>query len=385
MKILIVTNLFPNAEEPTRGMYNLQLVKSLVSLAQLRVVAPVPWYPLRGLTTAGQRERNIAASENIDGLDVYHPRYLMIPGIGRFLYGFFFYVSLLPLIFRINRSFRFDCIFAMWVYPDGFGSVLFGKTLGKPVFVKALGSDINVYASSISRRFLMRYALTRARKVFCVSVALKNRLTAIGVPESSLKVVMNGVDRNLFKPLDLHESRSKLGLPCREKIILFVGNLVTIKGVEYLFEAVAKMKERCVLLVVGDGPLKPSLDALAGRLGLGGWIIFTGRKPHSELPLWFNACDVFCLPSLNEGCPNVVLEALACGRPVVATSVGGIPEIISDGPETKLVPPADPKSLADALQLMLCSSAGAVSSGFTRSWDDMASEIYRELCHLLKA
>lgn len=375
MKILIITNLFPNSKETTRGMYNKQQFMELAKLCELEVVAPIPWHHFS----------RTPVKETIDEIEVYHPRYFMLPKIGRSLYGFFFFISLVGFVKKIYKYFKFDLIVATWAYPDGFGSFLITKVLKKPIVIKTHGSDINIRTKYFLRRKMISYALRNSNKVITVSNALKGKIVEIGVPEDKIAVIPNGVDTDLFKPMNQQGCREILGLPLTTKIVLFIGNLVHIKGVDYLMDAFSQVSvkyDSAILIIVGDGNLKGHFIKKAKCLGLEGKIKFISRQPHNKIPLWMNACDVFCLPSLNEGCPNVILETLACGKPVVATKVGGIPEIISSEDYGILVTPGNSIELAQGLQKALEKEWNPEKlhqyvSG--RDWKANAEEIFRIL------
>ena len=168
-----------------------------------------------------------------------------------------------------------------------------------------------------------------------------------------------------FRPRPRQPACSELGLDARRRRVLFVGNLVEIKGIPDLLEAVRianqTRTEPLELVLVGDGPLESAARARVRRLGIESSVRFAGREPPERVVLWLAASDVLALPSLNEGAPNVVLEALACGRPVVATAVGGVPEIHPGEAAGALVPPRDPAALAGALEAVL-----------RRAWDEQA-------------
>jgi glycosyltransferase involved in cell wall biosynthesis/peptidoglycan/xylan/chitin deacetylase (PgdA/CDA1 family) len=342
MKLLIITNLFPNKKEPTRGIFNKQQFFELAKLCELKVIAPVPWHKAQG----------IPGREAIDGIDVYHPRYFMIPKIGRSLYGIFFFLGLIGTVRRIKQVFCFDSILATWAYPDGFAASLLARLLKKPLVIKVHGSDINISTRYFIRRKMIVWALNSSEKVIAVSAALKEEMVKIGVPSEKIVIVPNGVDAELFKPMDQAECRKKLELPLDKKIVLFVGNLVRVKGVEALVSAFADLRVSALLVLVGDGPLEGILRAKVKELNIKNRVIFAGRITHDAIRNYMNACDIFCLASLNEGCPNVALEAMACGKPVVATKVGGLPEIVTD--ETGLlVEPQNVSALADELSAAL--------------------------------
>jgi len=375
MKILIITNLFPNSKEPTRGVFNKQQFLELAKQCELKVIAPIPWHKLSG----------VPARETIDGIDVYHPGYFMIPKIARSLYGLLFCLSLLPKIRRLYKKFKFDAIFATWAYPDAFGSCLIAKALKKPIVIKAHGTDINSYTRYFLRRKMIVWALSNSDKVIAVSSALKDQMVRIGVPSEKIEVIQNGVNTDLFKLMDQAECRGKLKLPFDKKIILYVGNIVKAKGVDVLIDAFVRLTGDILLIVVGDGPYEKTLRARAGELGIEENVIFAGRVAHDEIRYYMNACDIFCLPSRCEGCPNVLLEAQACGLPVVASRVGGIPELIKTTNVGSMVKSDDVNELSTALldalskkwdkNLIRNSVAGY-------SWTDNASKLYDEVSRI---
>lgn len=346
MKVLAITNLFPNNKEPAKGIFNKQQFLELKKYCEIKVIAPVQWHRCAGI------DRN----EIIGGIEVHHPRFFYIPRFGRSLNGYFFYLSLINKVKQLRKNFKFDLILAFWAYPDGFGSFLLSKYFKKPVIIKAGGSDINYNTQYPLRRRIISYALRNSDKVISVSNALKKRMVEIGVPESKIFVNPNGVNTALFFPMSKDDCRKKLKLNLNSKIILFVGNLVSVKGINYLIEAFNKLDHKGAdlkLLIVGSGGLKTSLEEQVVKSGIKEKVLFCGKKDHEEIPIYINACDVFCLPSINEGCPNVVLEALACGKPVVASRVGGIPDMVTSDKFGVLVEPQDSVALAEGLKKAL--------------------------------
>lgn len=386
MKVLIITNLYPNKQEPTRGMFNRQQILELCKLCELKIIAPIPWaLPIR-LNKKGYLFSRIPEREVIDGLEVYHPRYFMIPKVGRSLYGLYFFLSLLGKVKAIYKNFKFDLIFATFAYPDGFGSFLIAKVLNKPIVIKVHGTDINSYTRYFLRRKMIAYALKNSNKVIAVSSVLREKLEELGVAADKIAVIPNGIDQELFKPLDKGKCRRDLNLPSEGKLILFAGNLKREKGLLTLIDAFYQINieknQNYLLVIVGDGYLRKKLEKKVNQLGLKNWVRFAGAVSHDKIPLWMNTCDVFCLPSLNEGCPNVLLEALACGKPIVASSVGGIPEIITGNEFGFLVPPRNAMALASGIQKAFNISWNSkrvreISSKFT--WQDNAKNLFHEL------
>jgi len=366
MNVLIITNLFPNSAQPRRGLFNLQQVAALADACALWVVAPVPWRPRwRWLRRLGLSSvvAQIPAREVIEGITVEHPRYLAIPVLSRPFNGWLLYLSLRGAVRRIRREFPFDRILATWAYPDVVAAAWIAKAHRVPVIAKLHGSDVHVDSRGPIRRRLIVAALRRCRRIVAVSDALKDEIVRWGLPAQKVAVISNGVDVKRFQPRERAEARRALDLPVDGRLIVFIGNLVAVKGAAYLLEAFHALRQRwggspLTLAIVGAGVDGRMLQERATALGVGDAVRFVGAKPHEEIPQWLNAADVLCLPSVSEGCPNVVIEALACGTPVVATRVGGVAELVRDGELGFLVSPKDAEAMAAGLQQAL-----------TKRWD----------------
>ncbi|MCC7264392.1 MAG: glycosyltransferase [Candidatus Latescibacteria bacterium] len=217
-----------------------------------------------------------------------------------------------------------------------------------PVVLSVRGSDINLLAGGWMGR-LNRWIYRRMDMVIGVSKDIAARLQEAGVPSAKVRVVYNGVDPR-FCPGDQAPAREGVGLPPERFVVLFVGMLVPVKGLEVLLQALARLDEPQVCCaIVGGGPQEAGLRELAARLGLLPRVVFAGPRSTDEVPRWMQAADLLVLPSLSEGRPNVVLEAQACGLPVVATRVGGTPELVEDGINGVLVDSGDPQQLAQAI------------------------------------
>jgi len=369
MKLLAVTNLFPNAQEPERSTFNFQQFLELAKSCELKVVAPIPHFQYSN--------EQVPSFEQIGGIDVSHPRYLVIPKIGRCSHGLAFFIGIWHTLKTIQRSFQYDAILAAWAYPDAFGSALAARLLKKKFFVKVHGSDINLADQYWSRVPMIRWALNQADSVIAVSLPLKQKIVGMGIPQEKVFVISNGVDTKKFfaRPKDV--CREKLGLSPSCRFILFVGNFSPVKGVLYLIKAFALLVNMpdLKLVLVGDGEERAVLMQLGRALGVGERVIFAGRKPHQDIPVWMSAADVFCLPSLNEGCPNVLLEAMACGTNVVACNVGGVPDIIDAVDKGWLARPKDPEDLARCLIAAL-KAPGLAQPTRAISWAENAKILF---------
>lgn len=345
MNVLFVSNLYPNRLEPTRGVHNAQQVAALAKLCTLRVIAPT---------------HRVVPDEPT----VSHPRFRHVPLLSRRWNGWLFARAIEPIV----RRERFDVVLVNWAYPDAYGVMLVSQAHGFPFVTTVQGSDVNVLFANSKRRRQVLCALRASRAVLCRSEALRSTLASHGIDAIT---VYNGIDQDTFRPLGRAASCHGLGLDPSRRRILFVGNLLPVKGPGVLAAAAPGDAET---VFVGDG---------TERTGPGRRV---GARPHREIPLWMNASDVLCLPSLHEGLPNVALEALACGIPVVASRVGGVPEIVHDGVNGLLVPPNDPQALRRALEhaLTMRWDRSALRASVKRfDWDLNASAVHSVLagCH----
>lgn len=333
MKVLVFTSLFPNNIWPNHGVFIKNRMKS-VSLQEevtVKVVAPVPYFPpIKG--TSRWLYSQVLRKEKIEGLEIYHPRYLMIPKVAMFLHGLMMALSVYWGLMKIKREYDFDIIDAHYVFPDCFAAILLGCVFKSPVVVSARGTDINLFRKFPVVNKMILYALHKSNHIIAVSQALKTVMVNMGVSPEKISVIPNGVDLEKFPLRSKGECRLKLDLP-PQKIILSVGNLTLNKGFDILIEAMKVLLENfqdpnVYLVIVGEGSFRATLEKMVKVNGLNNHVRLVGSIPQDSLWAWYGAADVFCLASEREGWPNVLLEALACGIPVVATSVGGVAEIV---------------------------------------------------------
>jgi glycosyltransferase involved in cell wall biosynthesis len=356
MKALLLTHIFPTKRAPTRGTFNRNCFAAIANHCDARIVSPQPfWSRLRQ-----PGELLTVPHETQTGVEVRLPTYWSVPRAVE-LHGAGMYASLRPYLSRLRRDFSFDVILAAWAYPDAVAASYLARDFGCPLVVNILGSDINAMTSHPGLRRQIQEGLHRADRIVTVSGALRERVLELGVAPERVLVQHNGVNGDQFLIRDRKEVRSHLNLSIERPALCYVGRLSPEKGVDVLVEAMgvlAKAGRRDIdLHIVGGGRMEDELRARTVQLGLESQVHFRGGRPHDEIPLWISACDVFCLPSRSEGCPNVVLEALASGRPVVASRVGGVPELLTDS-NGIMVPSENPEALADGIQQAL-----------TRTWD----------------
>jgi len=351
MRILAMTNLYPNPYQPHRATFNRHQFRILGQRQAVHVIAPISWTDELKARRSGASPLPSGRRLMFDGLNVDHPRYLFPPKFARAWYGHFYLASVRKTFHRAVRDFRPDLIFTPWAYPDGWAAVRLGRALGCPVVLQVHGSDILLLDQVPSRRRRTEEAVRTADGIVAVSHDLAKHLVRMGVTASKIRVIHDGVERALFAPGDKARERAILKLPPQRRLLLFIGNLVPVKAIDVLLRACAEptlRKTDYLLVVVGQGPQRPCLEQLAGQLGVANRVRFVGALPQADLPHWYRAADVFVLPSHSEGVPNVLLEASACGAPWVASRVGGIPEISHLG-VSRLVTPNAPVELAHAI------------------------------------
>jgi glycosyltransferase involved in cell wall biosynthesis len=328
MKVLTFSSLYPNAARPAYGIFVETRLRQLLASGQVQstVVAPVPWFPFThpafGRYAAQARAPR---AETRNGIDVLHPRFPVLPKVGMTLAPFLLYRAVRPLVERLRREGGFDLIDAHYFYPDGVAAAMLGRRLGVPVVITARGTDLNLIAQYRLPRRMIRWAARQAAGVVAVSQALKERLAALGVETERIQVLRNGVDLELFHPRGREELRAELGL--RGPMLLSVGNLLAFKGHGLIIEALSLLPG-CELVIAGEGPDRAAFDALARQAGVSARVRFAGSLSQHDLRRYYCAADALVLASSREGWPNVLLEAMACGTPVVATRVGGVPEIV---------------------------------------------------------
>jgi teichuronic acid biosynthesis glycosyltransferase TuaC len=383
LRVLVVTKVFPNAKEPHAAAFNRQQLAALARRADVDVRAVLPWFP--GAALLGQRTRAGALADLpqyawADGLFVRHPRVLHLPRIDYTVAPALYVASLWPELRKLRG--RVDVVLGSFAYPDGVAAVGLGRLLGVPSVVGVLGSDLNILPAIAGVPAVLRLALPAARRVVAVSRALAAKAVSFGAAPERVAVVPNGVDPAIFFPRDRAAARAALGAGSDGTWILFVGRLERAKGIAELlaaFAPIAAQEPAARLVLVGDGALRGLCEQAAAQLP--GRIVVAGARPLSEVAQWIAAADVLTLPSWNEGTPNVVLEALASGRPVVATNVGGIPDLVSSPELGELVPPRDPAALGAALVRALHrqTEAHAIAGRATVTWDESAARLLAEL------
>lgn len=388
MNLLLVTNAFPSPLMPAKGPFNLELVRALTGAGhRVRVVCPIAWTDewsarRRGGSLPPGRRAEVA------GATVLYPRYYFTPKVMRERYGWFMWRSVAGVVRDQLAAARPDAVVGYWAHPDGEAAVRAARLAGVPSAVIVGGSDVLLLTRVRGRRQCILDVLRAADAVVPVSEDLRAKLVEFGIAPGKLHVVARGVDGGRFNPGDRAAARRRLGIAADGPVVVWVGRMVPVKGLDVLVRAVAELRSAGVafhLYLVGDGPLRNDLRAQADALGVGKMITFVGIVAHDNLPDWYRAADLTVLPSRSEGVPNALRESLACGTPFVASRVGGIPEI-AGMTRCKLVPPDDAAALAEAIREAFNWS---LTDGHKRvspqpSWDDSAAALTDVIRRLIR-
>jgi glycosyltransferase involved in cell wall biosynthesis len=377
MRVLSVTTVFPSRVQPTHGLFVYERLRHLAARAQVRVVAPIAW--------RARRKGAVPAGERRGELDVLHPTFFYVPRVLKILDGLCLFLSVLGTVRRLRRTFDFDVIDAHFAYPEGVAAALLSIWFRRPFTITMRGTEILIARSRL-RRLAIRWALRRAHRVIAVADPLARFARSLGVPAERISVIENGVDTDLFRPTPRAVARQTLGLQPDSPVIVSVGHLSPRKGFQRVIRVLPSLLELhpdATFVIVG-GPggepnNRPELDALVMTLGVAHRVIFAGPQPPSRVAEWLSAADVFVLASDYEGCPNVVLEALACGRPVVATRVGNVDGLVPGYAGVLVDSVEDERAMLRALDTALRAtwhSPSIRACAERRSWSDVASRVF---------
>jgi glycosyltransferase involved in cell wall biosynthesis len=333
LRLLTFTSLYPSAARPRHGIFVESRLQRLVARGGLRasVIAPVPWFPFTG-DRWGEYARMAATPliERRGGLEVRYPRYLMLPRIGMALQPQAMAQAGLAEARRLlAEGTEFDLVDAHYLSPDGVAAAAVARRLERPLVLSARGSDVNVIGQMPGPRERILKAIEQSAGVIAVSSALRAALIGMGVPAERITVLRNGVDTELFQPVDRVGARRELGLPVDGRMVASVGNLVPGKRNDLALEAAASV-DGLNIVFVGRGSERARLERLALERSMRDRVWFFDEMPQSRLRFVYSAANALVLASEREGWPNVLLESAACGTPAIAFNVGGVPEILTD-------------------------------------------------------
>lgn len=379
MRVLTLSTVFPNPVQPVHGLFVFERIRHAARLCRVRVVAPVAWY-------VRWRRAEVPRRDVMAGVPVERPAFYYVPRLFKILDGFLLFLSVLPSVLRLRQEFDFDLVDAHFGYPEGIAGILLGKWFRRPVVITLRGSEPTLTRNML-RKLAIGWALRRANAVVAVSHALGRMAQTLGVSETRIEVIENGVDTARFLPRDQAEVRRKLGIPQSAKMLVSVGALVARKGFHRVLRVLPELLQEIpdLLFVVVGGPGAEgnegtALRTLAATLHVEDHVRWAGPQQPELVDTWLNAADVFVLASDYEGCPNVVWEALACGRPVVASKVGEVERMVPSFAGLLFDDPEDRAALRQCLGEAFRSTWDRERIrrfALERTWDHVAARVVR--------
>ena len=380
LRVLLFSTLYPSATRPGNGIFVETRLRELLKTGEVevRVLAPVPWFPSTHPRHGEKAQMAATPAEEVrHGIQVRHPRYLVLPRIGMHIAPLLLALACIaPLRRLIREGYDFDVIDAHYYYPDGVAAAWLARHFGKPLAITARGTDLNLITQYALPRRMMQWAARHAQASIGVCKALVDVLRGWDIDDSKLHVLRNGVDLQRFTRQPDSGLRARVGLRDGQgPLLLSVGHLIERKGHHLVIDALAELQSthpQARLVIIGEGPERAALQARAQALGVQDRVTLTGALAQTELPHWYSAADALVLASSREGWANVLLESMACGTPVVATSIWGTPEVVAAPEAGVLVDGRSGPALADGLLRLLAqppqaAAVRAYAEGF--SWD----------------
>jgi len=363
MKVLIVSNSFPESRDEVTSSF---VYDEVLGLSRRNVKAhvargvPSIRHKRRSLIVEGVNVHNFSRRIDVSILSLGVKGAVELP-IASFFHPetVFFTLPYSWFVFKLVEMYKIDLIHAHFAYPAGFVALLTKRVVGKPLIVTLHGVDILTdssinYGMRLKKRYntMVRKVLAQADKVFAASRFVYQEAIHAGCDKERLVLLPNGVDLEEFNPnIDGSFIRKRFGITNRPIIFTLRGHEAK-NGIEYLIKAIPLVSRKvpdAVFIIGGDGPLRIYHERLVRKLKIDKCCIFTGRVPQKELPFYYAACDIFAIPSLVEAFGLVSIEAMACGKPVIGSNVGGIPDIVIDGYNGFLVRPKNPREIAERI------------------------------------
>ncbi|MCK6562172.1 glycosyltransferase [candidate division KSB1 bacterium] len=348
LRVLIVSEFYPHPAQPHEGVFVREQLAHLLGCQTAGVIAPAVWYPplpryrnLRRVQPAGGRHDEA-------GRLVLRLRVPYVPLVAE---------RCAPAEFQRRAAaairqhhLQFDLIHAHWAYRSGWVASRLAREFGRPLVLTTQGSDLNVWRHAPRKRPQILAALHAADAIIALNDHMRADILAEGLAPAKVFVIPQGVDCHAFQPTPDASRTLRPPQFASAFVLLCVANHHHVKGIDVLLRALAQTSGDLMLVLVGAGPETRALRSLAHALGLRARIFFAGAQPPETIPHWINAAEAVVIPSRSEGGPAVLLQALACGKPVVATATGMAPAVLTDERSGLLTPVEDEKSLARALE-----------------------------------
>lgn len=378
LRIVSVSTDYPGPSTPHRGLFVKRRLRYLARLEQLVVIQPQPWFPV--LRPRGSPNGSAIQSEHPPAI---RPPMFYFPGVLKGLDGYWVKRAVMPLIRAVAADEPVDLIDAHFGYPEGVGCVMAAQELGLPVFITMRGLERQILDCHWRRSQLL-WALQQCTGIICVAHALSDLARSQGIAAAKLRVIPNAVEREIFHPGCQNESKRRLGIATEHRLIISVGMFERRKGQHLLLEAFHRLCQRdptIRLALIGgrthERGYPELIENTVSNLGLQELVLRPGSQPPARVAMWLRAADLFVLPTYDEGCCNAILEALACGLPVVTTAVGDNATHVAPPERGLLVPPGDVNSLTNAVETALAMTwdREAISEYQSRyTWDAVARQ-----------
>jgi len=385
LRVLVITNGHPTPAALHFYTFIAEQAKALSAKIDINIINPVEiLLPIPRHREQLKVARGFPISLRSNGYRIYFSRaYRYFPGLNKYVVD---HLMTWSAIYCIKRHrLEFDLIHAHFAHPSGYVAAMISKLFKKPYIITVHGSDIleNFIPKRIAqrRRRHRNLALQQAARIICVSQYLKNVVIEMGIASKKVTVIPNGIDTKAFFPATSPNGRTD---------IIFIGNLIELKGLDLLiraFHQISKKAWSINLKIIGDGPHKQKLISLATALGIVDRIQFLGPKKNSEIAQVLATARLLCLPSRQEGFGVVLIEALACGVPVVGARTGGIVDIVTSEDIGFLFEPEDVDDLALKLETALQKKWDRNvirQAGLRYSWDRIADQIIEQYQALLE-
>ncbi len=347
-RVLILSEFYPHTAETYAGIFVKEQIAQFKSCKIVAVIAPAVQYPrlrryqqLRALQPATGVHQE--ASHAVIRVPVHY-----LPVMAESYACMEFYRRAARVI--AQYPLEFDLIHAQWAYRSGYVASKLAQKFAKPFVLTVQGSDIHTWLFERRKRAKILAALQTADAIIVLNENLRDKILAEGLAPDKLHVIPQGVDCEVYKPSSIKMNNLRPATSEGALLCLCIANHYRVKGVDVLLHALARTDEKISLLLIGVGPETGALEALAQRLGLNPRVAFAGAQPPESIPDWINAADAVVIPSRNEGGPAVLLQAMACGKPIVATAVGMVPALLTNERLGLIVPSEDAQALATALE-----------------------------------
>lgn len=389
MRIVSVSTLYPGPGTPYGGLFVQRRLAPLAGLADVRVVHVRPWFPFLRRCPAAYLQRVPGEHPPAERVPMFY-----LPGVFKALDGYWLKRAVLPALRALDAERPLDAIEAQFGYPEGVGCVLAGQTLGRPVFLTLHGLEAWVLQQR-GRGPRLAEALRQCAGVVCVSHSLRKVVLDQGVEPEKVRVIHNAAGRDVFHPMPREEARKRLDLEASGRLLVSVARFDYEKGQHVLLGAFRRLRDRMPdlrLALIGERAIhEPKyLDRIAAmvrELGLAERVLMVGPQPPERVALWLNAADLFVLATYHEACCCAVLEATACGLPVVTTPVGDNALLVGPPRRGLLVPVEDEAALADGIDkaLTMAWDRDAIARhGAAHGWEEVARQVLDFYCERLQ-